>query len=126
MMWTPHKLYKCQRFYLSGLIIVSKVVLIEVIIDIFQIFSLHKVLMDLQNQQLKELNDWLTKTEERTRKMEKEPLGPDIEDLKRQVQQHKVSIFYAICFLLENNLHVHMCITYIHTYIYHGLQIGKN
>lgn len=82
--------------------------------------------MDLQNQQLKELNDWLTKTEERTRKMEKEPLGPDIEDLKRQVQQHKVSIFYAICFLLENNLHVHMCITYIHTYIYHGLQIGKN
>ncbi|XP_053057896.1 dystrophin isoform X11 [Acinonyx jubatus] len=52
--------------------------------------NLHKVLMDLQNQQLKELNDWLSKTEERTRKMEKEPLGPDIEDLKRQVQQHKV------------------------------------
>ncbi|XP_006745665.1 dystrophin-like [Leptonychotes weddellii] len=52
--------------------------------------NLHKVLMDLQNQQLKELNDWLTKTEERIRKMEKEPLGPDIEDLKHQVQQHKV------------------------------------
>uniref|UniRef100_A0A671DRC2 Dystrophin n=1 Tax=Rhinolophus ferrumequinum TaxID=59479 RepID=A0A671DRC2_RHIFE len=52
--------------------------------------NLHKVLMDLQNQQLKELNDWLTETEERTRKMEKEPLGPDLEDLKRQVQQHKV------------------------------------
>ncbi|XP_077891120.1 dystrophin isoform X13 [Ictidomys tridecemlineatus] len=52
--------------------------------------NLHKVLMDLQNQKLKELNDWLTKTEERTRKMEKEPLGPDLEDLKRQVQQHKV------------------------------------
>ncbi|KAM7044971.1 dystrophin isoform 3-T3 [Molossus nigricans] len=52
--------------------------------------NLHKVLMELQNQQLKELNDWLTKTEERTRKMEKEPLGPDLEDLKRQVQQHKV------------------------------------
>lgn len=52
--------------------------------------NLHKVLMDLQNQQLKELNAWLTKTEERTRKMEKEPLGPDLEDLKRQVQQHKV------------------------------------
>ncbi|XP_055249426.1 dystrophin isoform X3 [Moschus berezovskii] len=52
--------------------------------------NLHKVLMDLQNQQLKELNSWLTKTEERTRKMEKEPLGPDLEDLKRQVQQHKV------------------------------------
>ncbi|MBZ3883031.1 Dystrophin [Sciurus carolinensis] len=52
--------------------------------------NLHKVLMDLQNQKLKELNDWLTKTEERTKKMEKEPLGPDLEDLKRQVQQHKV------------------------------------
>ncbi|XP_011376775.1 dystrophin isoform X2 [Pteropus vampyrus] len=52
--------------------------------------NLHKVLMDLQNQQLKELNEWLTKTEERTRKMEKEPLGPDLEDLKHQVQQHKV------------------------------------
>ncbi|XP_049728818.1 dystrophin isoform X10 [Elephas maximus indicus] len=52
--------------------------------------NLHKVLMDLQNQQLKELNDWLTKTEERTKKMEEEPLGPDLEDLKRQVQQHKV------------------------------------
>ncbi|XP_060038717.1 dystrophin isoform X3 [Erinaceus europaeus] len=52
--------------------------------------NLHKVLMDLQNQQLKELNDWLTITEERTKKMEKEPLGPDLEDLKRQIQQHKV------------------------------------
>uniref|UniRef100_H0VDU5 Dystrophin n=1 Tax=Cavia porcellus TaxID=10141 RepID=H0VDU5_CAVPO len=52
--------------------------------------NLHKVLMDLQNQKLKELNDWLTKTEERTKKMEEEPLGPDLEDLKRQVQQHKV------------------------------------
>lgn len=86
-----------------NLIIVSKVAFIEVIIiNIFQIFSLHKVLMDLQNQQLKELNDWLTKTEERTRKMETEPLGPDLEDLKRQVQQHKVSTCYAIYFLLEN------------------------
>lgn len=68
--------------------------------------------MDLQNQQLKELNSWLTKTEERTRKMEKEPLGPDLEDLKRQVQQHKVSIFDAICFHLENKL----CICVLRTY----------
>ncbi|XP_045154596.1 dystrophin isoform X2 [Echinops telfairi] len=52
--------------------------------------KLHKVLMDLQNQQLKELNDWLTKTEERTKEMEEEPLGPDLEDLKRQIQLHKV------------------------------------
>lgn len=46
--------------------------------------------MDLQNQKLKELDDWLTKTEERTKKMEREPFGPDLEDLKCQVQQHKV------------------------------------
>ncbi|XP_057616228.1 dystrophin isoform X2 [Chionomys nivalis] len=52
--------------------------------------NLHKVLMDLQNQKLKELDDWLTKTEERTKKMEEEPFGPDLEDLKCRVQQHKV------------------------------------
>ena len=103
-------------------IIVSKVALIELIIDIFQIFSLHKVLMDLQNQQLKELNDWLTKTEERTRKMEKEPLGPDLEDLKRQVQQHKVCLCYAVYFLLGNELSVYRCVRYTRW----GLQIGKN
>ena len=100
----------------------SKVISTEAIIGIFQIFSLHKVLMDLQNQQLKELNDWLTKTEERTRRMEKEPLGPDLEDLKRQVQQHKVSIFYAICIHLENKL----CICVLRTYTCHGLQIREN
>ncbi|XP_036030300.1 dystrophin isoform X3 [Onychomys torridus] len=52
--------------------------------------NLHKVLMDLQNQKLQELDDWLTKTEERTKKMEGEPFGPDLEDLKCQIQQHKV------------------------------------
>ncbi|XP_040600117.1 dystrophin isoform X6 [Mesocricetus auratus] len=52
--------------------------------------NLHKVLMDLQNQKLKELDDWLTQTEERTKKMEREPFGPDLEDLKCQVHQHKV------------------------------------
>lgn len=55
--------------------------------------------MDLQNQKLKELDDWLTKTEERTKKMEGEPLGPDLEDLKCQVQQHKVCRHSGICFL---------------------------
>ena len=90
----------------------------EAIIGIFQIFSLHKVLMDLQNQQLKELHDWLTKTEERTRKMEKEPFGPDLEDLKRQVQQHKVSIFYAICFHLKNKLSVYVCYVHTHAMVY--------
>ncbi|XP_032535446.1 dystrophin isoform X7 [Chiroxiphia lanceolata] len=51
--------------------------------------NLHKVLMDLQNQQLAHLADWLTKTEERTKKIDLEPLGPDLEDLKRQVEEHK-------------------------------------
>lgn len=68
--------------------------------------------MDLQNQQLKELNDWLTKTEEKTRKMEKEPLGPDLEDLKQQIQQHKVSVIYAVCFLVGNKLY--MYVYYVH------------
>ncbi|XP_065533284.1 dystrophin isoform X3 [Lathamus discolor] len=51
--------------------------------------NLHKILMDLQNQQLVQLADWLTKTEERTKKIDLEPLGPDLEDLKRQVEEHK-------------------------------------
>ncbi|XP_072205225.1 dystrophin isoform X13 [Excalfactoria chinensis] len=51
--------------------------------------NLHKILMDLQNQQLAQLAEWLTKTEERTKKIDSEPLGPDLEDLKRQVEEHK-------------------------------------
>lgn len=46
--------------------------------------------MDLQNQQLAQLAEWLTKTEERTKKTDLEPLGPDLEDLKRQIEEHKV------------------------------------
>lgn len=68
--------------------------------------------MDLQNKKLKELDDWLTKTEERTRKMEEEPLGPDLEDLKRQVQQHKVCEFCYICFLIESRHCMHVHTTY--------------
>uniref|UniRef100_A0A7N4Q1I4 Dystrophin n=1 Tax=Sarcophilus harrisii TaxID=9305 RepID=A0A7N4Q1I4_SARHA len=52
--------------------------------------NLHKVLMDLQNHQLTHLTAWLSETEARTKKMEAEPLGPDLEDLKRQIQKHKV------------------------------------
>ncbi|KAM3837732.1 dystrophin isoform 2-T2 [Vipera latastei] len=52
--------------------------------------NLHQVLMDLQNQQLSELSDWLAKTEKRTSKMESESLGPDLEGLKRQVEEHKI------------------------------------
>ncbi|XP_023774103.1 dystrophin-like, partial [Cyanistes caeruleus] len=51
--------------------------------------NLHKILMDLQNQQLAQLGDWLTKTEEKTKKTDLEPLGPDLEDLKRQIEEHK-------------------------------------
>uniref|UniRef100_A0A2D4NZX4 Calponin-homology (CH) domain-containing protein n=1 Tax=Micrurus surinamensis TaxID=129470 RepID=A0A2D4NZX4_MICSU len=52
--------------------------------------NLHKVLMDLQNQQLSELSDWLAKTEKRTAKMESEPLGPNLESLKKQIEEHKI------------------------------------
>nr|XP_033805580.1 dystrophin isoform X6 [Geotrypetes seraphini] len=52
--------------------------------------NLHKALMDLQNQQLKQLSDWLSKTEERINRMATDPLGPDLEDIKRQVEEHKV------------------------------------
>lgn len=64
--------------------------------------------MDLQNQKLKELDDWLTKTEERTKKMEEEAFGPDLEDLKCQVQQHKVCRCYAICFLVYKVLYIYI------------------
>uniref|UniRef100_A0A8D0EDL3 Calponin-homology (CH) domain-containing protein n=1 Tax=Salvator merianae TaxID=96440 RepID=A0A8D0EDL3_SALMN len=51
--------------------------------------NLHRILMDLQNQQLRQLAEWLSKTEERTKHIESEPLGPDLEDLKRQIEEHK-------------------------------------
>uniref|UniRef100_A0A8C7QPP8 Utrophin n=1 Tax=Oncorhynchus mykiss TaxID=8022 RepID=A0A8C7QPP8_ONCMY len=50
---------------------------------------LHEVLMDLQQQQLQQLSDWLTKTEERIRKMEIEPMAGDVEGYKAQIEQHK-------------------------------------
>ncbi|XP_072370081.1 dystrophin isoform X3 [Scyliorhinus torazame] len=52
--------------------------------------KLHEVLMDLQQQQLKHLADWLTNTEDRIHQMEAQPLGPDLEALKQQVEEHKV------------------------------------
>ncbi|XP_078088637.1 dystrophin-like isoform X8 [Mustelus asterias] len=52
--------------------------------------KLHEVLMDLQQQQLKHLADWLTSTEGRIQQMEAQPLGPDLEALKQQVEEHKV------------------------------------
>ncbi|RXN07760.1 utrophin-like [Labeo rohita] len=51
---------------------------------------LHEVLMDLQQQQLQQLSDWLTQTEGRIRKMEKEPIAGDMEGYVAQIEQHKV------------------------------------
>ncbi|KAM7395346.1 hypothetical protein PAMA_006892 [Pampus argenteus] len=50
---------------------------------------LHEVLMDLQQQQLQQLSDWLTQTEERIRKIETEPMAEDLEVYKEQIEQHK-------------------------------------
>ncbi|XP_062906974.1 dystrophin isoform X1 [Mobula hypostoma] len=52
--------------------------------------KLHEELMDLQQQQLKHLADWLTNTEDRINQMEEMPLGPDLEALKQQVEEHKL------------------------------------
>ncbi|XP_039997801.1 dystrophin [Xiphias gladius] len=51
---------------------------------------LHEVLMDLQHQQLQQLTDWLDVTEARIKRMGDQPLGPDLEDVKHQVEEHKL------------------------------------
>ncbi|XP_068446612.1 dystrophin isoform X5 [Clinocottus analis] len=51
---------------------------------------LHEVLMDLQHQQLKQLTDWLDLTEARIKRMGAQALGPDLEDIKHQVEEHKL------------------------------------
>ncbi|TNN48030.1 Dystrophin [Liparis tanakae] len=50
---------------------------------------LHEVLMELQHEQLKQLTDWLDLTEARIKRMGAQPLGPDLEDVKHQVEEHK-------------------------------------
>ena len=47
--------------------------------------------MELQQQQLKELDKWLTEMEET--RLKHEPIGSDLETIKSQVDQHKVSLF---------------------------------
>lgn len=47
--------------------------------------------MELQHKQLQQLTDWLDVTEARIRRMGAQPLGPDLEDVKHQVEEHKVS-----------------------------------
>ncbi|XP_029306035.1 LOW QUALITY PROTEIN: dystrophin [Cottoperca gobio] len=51
---------------------------------------LHEVLMGLQHQQLQQLTDWLDVTEARINRMGDQPLGPDLEDVKHQVEEHKL------------------------------------
>uniref|UniRef100_A0A671RXT7 Dystrophin-like n=1 Tax=Sinocyclocheilus anshuiensis TaxID=1608454 RepID=A0A671RXT7_9TELE len=51
---------------------------------------LHKVLMDLQHQQLKQLSDWLDTTETRIKRMGAQPLGPELDDIKRQIEEQKL------------------------------------
>ncbi|XP_033837659.2 dystrophin isoform X13 [Periophthalmus magnuspinnatus] len=51
---------------------------------------LHEVLMERQQQQLQQLTDWLDVTETRIKKMNAQPLGPDLEDVKHQVEEHKL------------------------------------
>lgn len=56
------------------------------------ISRLHEVLMDLQNQQLKQLSDWLDMTEARIKRMGAQPLGPELDDIKRQIEEQKVCL----------------------------------
>ncbi|XP_056873556.1 utrophin isoform X3 [Takifugu flavidus] len=50
---------------------------------------LHEVLMDLQQQQLQQLSDWLSQTEERIMKMETEAPAKSLEIYKEQIEQHR-------------------------------------
>lgn len=51
---------------------------------------LHEVLMDLQQQQLQQLSDWLTQTEARIMKIETERPAEDLEVYKDRIEQHTV------------------------------------
>lgn len=59
-------------------------------------FRLHEVLMDLQQQQLQQLSDWLSQTEERIMKMETEAPAKTLEIYKEKIEQHRVSAAFYI------------------------------
>uniref|UniRef100_A0A8B9K382 Dystrophin n=1 Tax=Astyanax mexicanus TaxID=7994 RepID=A0A8B9K382_ASTMX len=59
-------------------------------LNLYYIYLLHEVLMDLQHQQLKQLTSWLDVTEARIKRMGAQPLGPEIEDVKHQIEEHKL------------------------------------
>lgn len=52
--------------------------------------------MDLQQQQLQQLSDWLSQTEERIRKIEIGPAAEDMEIYKERIEQHKVKNYFPI------------------------------
>lgn len=76
--------------------------------------------MDLQHKQLQQLNDWLDVTEARIKRMGAQPLGPDLEDVKHQVEEHKVGNSWprawgSACLML--NLFSHLISILIHCQI---------
>ncbi|XP_072437733.1 utrophin-like isoform X5 [Chiloscyllium punctatum] len=52
--------------------------------------KLHEVLMELQQQQLCQLSDWLTQTEARIQKLEAHSAVNEFESFKRQIDEHKL------------------------------------
>nr|XP_033791495.1 utrophin isoform X2 [Geotrypetes seraphini] len=51
--------------------------------------SLHEALMELQKQQLEQLSDWLTSTEERIQKLDKQATAEDLVAFRKQLDEHK-------------------------------------
>lgn len=70
----------------------------------FYLGSLHDALMELQQNQLKQLSDWLTLTEERIRKMESQRLVEDLETFQHQMDEHKVFLSLPIIKTIGGNL----------------------
>lgn len=60
--------------------------------------------MDLQHQQLQQLTNWLDVTEARIKRMGAQPLGPDLEDVKHQVEEHKVGSCRPVAMLIQANI----------------------
>lgn len=60
--------------------------------------------MDLQHQQLQQLTNWLDVTEARIKRMGAQPLGPDLEDVKHQVEEHKVGSCRPVATLIQANI----------------------
>ncbi|XP_067900301.1 utrophin-like isoform X3 [Heterodontus francisci] len=52
--------------------------------------KLHEVLMELQQQQLQQLSDWLTQTEERIQKLGAQSTGDELDSFKQQTDEHKL------------------------------------